>query len=49
MKRSYIHIYIITPSVFFISISVPNVILCTMMTEIFFKTNTTRISKDIIA
>lgn len=49
MKRSYIHIYIITPSGFLIAISVPNVILCTMMMEIFFKTSTTRISKDVIA
>lgn len=47
MKRSYIHIYIITTSDFFITIFVPNVILCTIMMEIFFKTNTARISKDI--
>lgn len=37
MKRSYIHIYSITPSDFFITISVPNVILCSKMIEIFLR------------
>lgn len=49
MKRSHIHIYIINPGDTFITISVPSVILCTIMIEIFLKNNTARISKDDIA